>query len=51
MTYKELFFLNFSNNRGNIKKGTKAIDVWNSIEEMVRLVLTPVKKVKKTKTK
>ena len=40
-TYKQLFFQKYSNKNGNIKKGTKAVDVWNSIEEFLRLVLNP----------
>lgn len=47
-TYKQIFMLNFANKHGNIKKGVKAEDIWNSIEEFLRLILTPVKK-KKTK--
>jgi len=47
MTYKELFYLKYANKHGNIKKGTKALDVWNSIEEFLRLVLEPKKKEKK----
>lgn len=46
-TYKELFYMKFSNSRGNIKKNTKVSDVWNSMEEFIRLILTPKKKDKK----
>jgi len=43
--------LNFSNKHGNIKKGTKAEEVWNSIEEFLRLILATIEKKKKTRTK
>ena len=46
-TYRDLFFYKFANPRGNIKKGTKAIEVWNSIEEFLRLVLEPKPKALK----
>lgn len=49
VTYRELFYMRFSNPRGNIRKGTKTLDVWNSIEEFLRLVLTPPEKTKKVK--
>lgn len=39
--------MEFANKNGNIKKATRAIDVWNSIEEFLRLVLTPKPKAKK----
>jgi hypothetical protein len=48
-TYKQLFFQKYANKNGNIKKNTKALDVWNSIEEFLRLVLEPKKKPKKKK--
>jgi hypothetical protein len=47
MTYKELFFNKFANNRGNIRKGTKALEVWDSMEEFLRLILTPKTKENK----
>ncbi len=50
-TYKQLFFQKYANKHGNIKKGTKAVDVWNSIEEFLRIVLEPKKKVKVKKEK
>lgn len=43
MTYKELFFRKYANARGNIRKNVKAIDIWNSIEEFLRIVLEPKK--------
>lgn len=49
LTYRELFMIKYANKHGNIKKGTKAIDVWNSIEEFLRLVLDPKEKPKKAK--
>lgn len=49
-TYKELFFKKYANKRGNIKKGVKAIDVWNSIEEFLRIVLDPKNKPKAEKS-
>ena len=48
-TYKQIFINRFSNKNGNIKKGTKVIEVWNSIEEFLRLVLDPKNKPKKSK--
>lgn len=51
MTYKQIFFLRFANDRGNIRKGVKAEEVWSSLEEFLRLVLTPIKKTKVKKTK
>lgn len=48
-TYKQLFFFKFSNKRGNIKKDTKVIDIWNSIEEFLRIVLEPPKENKRKK--
>ena len=48
-SYREIFFNRFSNKNGNIKKGTKVIEVWDSIEEFLRLVLKP--KPKKSKKK
>lgn len=49
-TYKQIFFLKFANDRGNIRKGVKAEEVWSSLEEFLRLVLTPKPKVSKRKT-
>ena len=49
-SYKQLFFMRFANSNGNIKKGTKAEEVWSSMEEFLRLVLAPKPKKKKTKT-
>lgn len=43
--------MRFANSKGNIKKGVKAEEVWSSMEEFLRLVLTPVKKPKVKKTK
>lgn len=41
-TYKELFFSKYANARGNIRKGVKAIDVWNSIEEFIRIIMMQI---------
>lgn len=49
-TYKQIFFLKFANDRGNIRKGVSAEEVWSSLEEFLRLVLTPKPKVSKRKT-
>lgn len=49
-TYKQLFFLRFANDRGNIRKGVSAEEVWSSLEEFLRLVLAPKLKVSKRKT-
>lgn len=43
-TYKETFYLKFANARGNVRKNVKIDDIWNSIEEFLRLVLDPPKK-------
>jgi len=50
-SYREIFFNRFSNKHGNVKKGTKVAEIWDSIEEFLRLVLTPKVKPKKVKKK
>jgi hypothetical protein len=40
-TYKEMFFRTYANSRGNIRKGVKASQIWQSVEEFLRLVLDP----------
>lgn len=46
-TYQQLFFNKFANARGNIKKGTKAREVWASIEEFVRIILMQMEEKQK----
>lgn len=45
-SYKQIFYSRFANPRGNVKKGVKIDDVWNSIEEFLRLILDPPKQPK-----